>query len=183
MSTHLLISSFVNAGCLTVKGSYCRFEKACSHLKSMLHNEPCQWGHPVSYNVDSLYFILFVYPDFFILKSLVKMNCFLLNSVSPDNIKLKHDFSTFPNSVWHLAFLHFSPDKFFHKSYSECTSGRTCQYTLNGWAAEERFPDKLSERAERQRLTMYTSLQLFNSSEVRREACQWSGNMMYSIYT
>lgn len=30
---------------------------------------------------------------------------------------------------------------------------------------------------------MHTSLWLFNSSQVRRETCQPSGNMMYSIYT
>lgn len=54
--------------------------------------------------------------------------------------------------MWHLTFPHFSSDRFFHKSYSECTSGRSCQYTPNGWAAEERFPDKLSELSREQRL-------------------------------
>lgn len=54
--------------------------------------------------------------------------------------------------MWRFTFPDFSWDRFFHKSYSECTSGRSCQYSPNGWAAEERFPDKLSELSREQRL-------------------------------
>lgn len=89
ISTHLLICSFLNARYLKVKGSYCKFEIACCHLKiNVLHNEQCQLGHPIGYNTDKdiyVYIILFL-----------KINCFLFNSVSSSSRKLKKHFSAFP---------------------------------------------------------------------------------------